>query len=304
MKKIGLMVFVLQAAVAAHAQQPVTVYARSTQVLPQQLSINYQKTTSLIFPSAIKSVDRGSADVIVQKAGGVENVLKLKAGKQHFEETNLSVITADGQFYGFNVSYGANPPSYTMMIKPSSFSAPADSKAPAAATIVFSEHLTNETRLKKLAAQASISPRNITNIRDEAYGIAARLTGLYIAEDKFFYTILLDNTSHINYDIEALNFYVRDRKKVKRMATQEIRIEPVMVIGNTESITGKSRRMLIAVLPKQTIAAGKRLVIELQEANGGRGLTCTLKNNTLLKAMPISITAAVDNIPNVLSAGK
>src|SRR5258708_37621952 len=63
------------------------------------VEITYNKTSSLIFPTIIKSVDRGSRDVIVQKAKGVGNVLQLKAGKENFPETNLTVITSDGTLH-------------------------------------------------------------------------------------------------------------------------------------------------------------------------------------------------------------
>ena len=46
---------------------------------PYSLQIGINKTTNLIFPYEIKSVDRGSRDVLVQKAKGIENVLQVKA---------------------------------------------------------------------------------------------------------------------------------------------------------------------------------------------------------------------------------
>ena len=52
---------------------------------PQHLAISFYKTTNLIFPFAIKSVDRGSKDVLVQIAKGVENILQVKAAKSNFD---------------------------------------------------------------------------------------------------------------------------------------------------------------------------------------------------------------------------
>ena len=65
------------------------------------LDITYSKTTSLVFPFSIKGVDRGSKDVLAQKAKGVENVLQLKAARRSFPETNLTIITADGNLHHF-----------------------------------------------------------------------------------------------------------------------------------------------------------------------------------------------------------
>ncbi len=68
---------------------------------PFHLAISFYKTTSLIFPYAIKSVDRGSKDVLVQKAKGVENILQVKAAKPNFKETNLTVITGVDFTHGY-----------------------------------------------------------------------------------------------------------------------------------------------------------------------------------------------------------
>ena len=82
---------------------------QTTIIEPYPLQITTNKTTNLIFPYAIKSVDRGSADVLAQKAKGVENILLVKAGRENFSETNLSVITADGKLYSFILDFTNSP---------------------------------------------------------------------------------------------------------------------------------------------------------------------------------------------------
>ena len=72
---------------------------------PFEISIRYNKTTSLIFSYAVVSVDRGSADILVQKAKGVENIFQVKAEKRGFTPTNLSAVTAEGKFYSFLLNY-------------------------------------------------------------------------------------------------------------------------------------------------------------------------------------------------------
>jgi hypothetical protein len=52
---------------------------KTTVIEPYPLWVTLNKTTNLIFPYAIKSVDRGSRDVLAQKAKGVENILLVKA---------------------------------------------------------------------------------------------------------------------------------------------------------------------------------------------------------------------------------
>ncbi len=66
--------------VHAFAQMTMPVVKGSV-IAPYHLAVTFYKTTNLVFPYTIKSVDRGSKDIIAQKANGVENVLQVKAGK-------------------------------------------------------------------------------------------------------------------------------------------------------------------------------------------------------------------------------
>src|SRR4051812_31287454 len=76
---------------------------------PYPLQITYNKTTNLVFPYAVKTVDRGSSDVLVQKARYADTILQLKAGREGFRETNLSVVTTDGKLYSFLLQYAPSP---------------------------------------------------------------------------------------------------------------------------------------------------------------------------------------------------
>ena len=73
------------------------------------IELPYNKTVSIIFNSPVRSVDLGSRSIIADKAADVENVLKVKATQLGFNETNFSVITADGKFYSFVASYNEAP---------------------------------------------------------------------------------------------------------------------------------------------------------------------------------------------------
>ena len=119
MKKILMMFFALMTGVtAASAQQSSGDFFEglsrkigfSRMIAPHGLEITYDKTVHVIFPSPIKYVDLGSTNLIAGKADAAENVIRVKAAKKHFrDETNMSVITEDGNFYTFNVRYADEP---------------------------------------------------------------------------------------------------------------------------------------------------------------------------------------------------
>ena len=84
---------------------------RSSQIVaPYDIEVTYNKTVHVLFPAAVQYVDLGSNDIIAGRASGAENVVRIKSAVAGFPgETNFSVITADGCFYTFNVTYADQP---------------------------------------------------------------------------------------------------------------------------------------------------------------------------------------------------
>src|SRR5690606_35840587 len=117
------------------------------------IAITSNKTTNLIFPYDIRSVDRGSKEVLVQKARGTENILQLKAAQENMKETNLTVITADGKLYSFLLRYASNPKTlnYSFGIRDIS-------------EVAFSPGKSNESILKKYAEIAAGKKKKIRGI--------------------------------------------------------------------------------------------------------------------------------------------
>lgn len=232
-----------------------------------QISICSDKTTNIVFPYSIRSVDRGSRDILVQKAKGVENILHLKAAKANFPETNLSVITADGKLYTFAVNYAVAPSSFHLYFKKDSL---------------------DNSSVQAVTATVAGYPQNITSVKDEKYDVGMRLKGLYIKDDIFHYVLELQNQSAIDYDIDELRFFIRDRVQVKRTASQELRQFPLYIHGNVIQIHGNSKHTIVVALPKFTIPDKKLLYVQLIEKNGGRHLQVRISNRKLIKAKSIN----------------
>lgn len=237
------------------------------------VEITYNKTSSLIFPTIIKSVDRGSRDVIAQKAKGVGNVLQLKAGRENFPETNLTVITSDGTLHQFTVTYSAEPVSLAMHFN--------DAENPA--PLVFETELT-ETEMENYASGIVQAKRTIRYYKENEYKIGLALLGIYIKNDVMFYRFRITNKSNVNYDIDFLKFYIRDKARIKRTASQEIEVKPIYVYGNDKSVKGRTSTDLVYALTKLTIPESKHFDVEMFEQNGGRHFELEIKNKTIVKA--------------------
>lgn len=257
---------------SANSQQKT---AAVTNIRPQHLAIAYTKTTNIIFPYAIKSVDRGSNQVLVQKATGVENILQLKARTKDFEETNLTVITADGELHSFILNYSSEPSVLNLSIGKMTHDQ---------VTIQFLPDNRNEAELERYSTLAANAPQKSIKIKDKKFGIKLMLNGLFVRDDVMYFRINVENRSNITYDIDQLRFYIRDRKKSKRTATQEIEINPLHIGNVMASIEGQSEQSAVFAFPKFTIPDKKYLTVQMMEKNGGRHLELHIKNKTVVNS--------------------
>lgn len=244
----------------------------------QQIEVTFNKTSSLVFPAVIKSVDRGSRDVLAQKAKGVENVLQLKAARPGFTETNLTVITADGEIHHFTINYSKEPESLVVKI-----GADRDDESPDLHKLIFQTTLT-EADLENYASKIAAARRSVRFINESKHKIALSLNGIFIRDNVIFYHFRIRNSSNINYDIDFLRFYVQDRAKVKRTASQEVDMKPVYVYGDDQQVPANTTEDIVYALEKFTIPDAKRLRIEMFEKNGGRNLELSIRNKTIVKA--------------------
>lgn len=280
MKKIsavmGMGIFLLITIFRAEAQTNTTSQIKAIE--PYHVAVAFSKTTNIIFPYSIVSVDIGSQDVLVQKAKGVENILQIKAAKESFPQTNISIITADGTLTSFLVDYAQEPAVLNLSL------AMEEKKN---SSCILSE-MVNEAEVRKYAKLASVSKEKIKSVKDIRFGIRLQLNGLFIHDNIIYFRLNIANETNINYDIDQLRFYIRDQKKAKRTATQEIEVNPLYVKGDTAVIVGQTERVFVYAVPKFTIPDKKYLVIELMEKNGGRYLQLHLKNKTIVKAVPIN----------------
>lgn len=251
--------------------------AKTIIIEPYHLTITYNKTTNLIFPYSIKSVDRGSRDVLAQKAKGVENILLVKAGRENFTETNLSVITSDGKLHSFILNYSNNPSLLNI-----SFT----NDTTLEETSLLQSGI-NEAQIQLSAERLANEKRMMHGIKDYKYRIKLQLNGIYIKGDIVFYQVEIKNHSNINYNIDMLRFYTIDEKKSKGTASQEIEMLPFYVYGDTSVIKGLSKNILVFALPKFTIPDKKYLSIQLMEKSGGRHLSLRINNRTIVKAKKV-----------------
>jgi conjugative transposon TraN protein len=269
---LSVMGYLLLIATSVFAQQ--TDKNRLSKIESDSLAIAYSKTTNIVFPFAIKSVDRGSQDVLVQKAKGLENILMIKAAKQGFAQTNLTVVTADGQLYSFVLKYDEHCPQLNLILNKTKSEAQ---------EIYFSSDTGNEENIQKYSKLAFYDKKKLRGEKENKYDIQFQLSGIFIRDDVMYYRIKITNNSKINYDVDQLRFFIRDNKKVKRTASQEIEILPVYILNNVATIEAESENTFVFAFPKFTIPEQKYLAMQLMEKNGGRHVELHVNNKKLVQ---------------------
>lgn len=244
----------------------------SSSIKANNVQLSYTKTTSIVFPYAVKSVDRGSQDILVQKAKGVENILLLKAGKQNFAQTNLTVVTADGKLYGFILNFDDLCPTLTLTAE---YNPNSDKE------VLFSTENQNQKEVQQYSQLVLSKKKKMSGLSTSRFSVQLRVNGIFIHQDVMYFRVLLGNNSRINYDVDQLRFFIRDQKKSKRTASQELEILPLFSTSDISKISDHSELSLVFAIPKFTIPEKKLFTLELIEKNGGRHLELNIKNSDL-----------------------
>jgi len=246
--------------------------------LYKNLQIGYSKTTSIVFPYPIKSIDKGSADVLVQKAKGVENILLVKAARQYFFQTNLTVVTSDAKLYVFVLNYDEDCPDLNIK---------AESAVAASRDVLFTLENENQKKIEQSASLALSKKIKTSGFKKSKFQIKLEINGLFIHQDVLYLRLVFENKSKINYDIDQLRFFVRDQQKSKRTASQEIELQPLYSTSSSAVIPYKSEIIKVFALEKFTIPENKYLTLQLMEKNGGRHLEVNVNNNLTDKVIPL-----------------
>lgn len=306
MKKIFLMFAFVATVFAANAQETVVSTNPSTgdyfdgltrpltfnrMIPPHALEVTFSKTVHIIFPSAIRYVDLGSADLLAAKADGTENVLRVKAALRDFSrESNLAVITEDGAYYTFNVKYADEPVKLSIEMTDFIHDGEATNR-PNNALDIYMHELGQESPLLVKLIMKSIyknNDREIKHIGSKRFGIQYLLKGIYSHNGLLYFHLQLKNSSNVPFDVDYITFKIVDKKVAKRTAIQEQVLWPLRAHNNVTLIGGKKNERTIFTLPKFTIPDDKHLVIELHEKEGGRHQTFTVENADLVQAKVIN----------------
>ena len=115
-------------------------------------------------------------------------------------------------------------------------------------------------------------------------GVQLTLTGIYTHDEILYYRLVAENRSNLVYDVDALRFSIKDRKKLKRHAFQEIFLDPLWIRGDALRIPPGARVVWLVALRKEVLPRGQYLDIGLRERHGARNLDLAVGYASVLHA--------------------
>lgn len=258
---------------------------------PYGLEVAYDKTTHIIFPSAVRYVDLGSPNLVAGKADGAENVIRVKAVVKNFrDETNMSVITESGSFYTFNVKYSDEPLLLNVEMKDFIHDGSKVNRPNNALDVYLKELGSESPKLVQLINRSihKENKRHVKHIGSKAFGIQYLLRGIYTHNGLLYFHTQVRNQSNVPFEVDFVTFKIVDKKVMKRTAIQEQIIFPLRAHNYATMVAGNKDERTVFTFDKFTIPADKVLVVELNEKSGGRHQSFSVESEDIVRARVIN----------------
>lgn len=248
----------------------------SDMISATRIEVSDLNTTHIILPAKVEDIAIGHEEVISEKAEGIDNIVKVKSivGEgQKFCQTSITVVTADGGIFPMIVDYAQYPAQ-------TNISFARDDAAR------FRDVNVNDNSMYKMAKWIISKGEAINNIGTIDNKTMFKLSSVYTDQDIIAFFLQAGNSSDIDYSIDFVKAYIRDKKTGKKSTLQEDELFPIYSFysNNDKIIHGKSGINIVLFFKKFTIPEKKVLFFEMFEENGGRHTKFTAPNNTIIKA--------------------
>ena len=179
-----------------------------------------------------------------------------------------------GKFYTFNLHYVPFPERFSFVI---------DKEKTQRVAILDERERSSEQKERIRQAISKRIPLDL-GLKDKNAGMEFEVGNIFIDGDILLLRMTLTNRTQIGYTTDFMRFYIQDAKIRKKTAVQQIEQDILFTFDYPEEIPAHESRIFTVAMNKFTIPDKKRLVIEIQERNGGRHFLYKLKNKSLLGA--------------------
>lgn len=245
------------------------------------IGFSYDKTTHFICDEKITDIVLGSNMIIADYAEKIDNIIKAKATESDFEETNLHLITESGYIYTFIVNPDTSPKRLSVRL-----SSAEDEEQSSQA--IFKSNSVNDKQMNSFAKKLVEARPSLNDIGVVSSKMVFAVSGIYSYNDMLAIRFDVQNFGKIEYEMDFIKGYVRDKNTSKTTAIQEEELIPVYIyFSKAESssiLKAGESESIIMFFSRFTISANRIVFFEMFEKNGGRHLSFPITDKELLKA--------------------
>lgn len=248
----------------------------AAQAQTKKISLKQNMISHLVFDSPIKSIKTAIPDTLLMQ--NEDNSVYITPLAE-FQHSNISIVTIEGDYYAFNIDYSnsADTFNYFFTKKDAIFTSQSSDKDNLKGKNKGNDFSIAFTNIS--AKNGYLTSNNATRYKD----ITMIVKGVYVNENNTFLKIYIENNSSIDYNIDALSFYVRARDQSKTITNDQMQILPIDKL-QSNNIALHDSQELIFVFEKFTINNEKVFCIDLTEDKGERNLSLKLNSNIISKA--------------------
>lgn len=247
---------------------------------------NESKNISLFFPSRIRQGITGAPNFTFGYNGDNAQyfgLLKAVPG----DDSNLLVLTTDGQIYSYILKYEENLPRLNYFIDIGESIGNEIPQVTTSDTIpsvkedkVFSIEEDSLTRRKIHLGKLSQfylknSKGNLKTSRKD--GLILRIRDIIYKRNDTFIVFEIENKSGIDFQLDYLNVYLTKGNRKRNASYQKLLKSPTFKYGAPKIIKHRQQKKFVYVLPKFTIGEHEKLEVEVREKRGARSLKIKLR---------------------------
>jgi len=253
----------------------------------QRFKIPFLKTTHILSPEPIIYVDISSPNV----EGDLpeKNIFRLKpktiiseSDKPMKPEDDFTVtIVSESYITIYKLSFNAdetNPmnetsTSYILTIDPNH-------------SIQINNHdkITSKD-FEQLAIRAMGKYRKVFNVHTKDYGMEFWLNNVFVIGDLILFDVAAKNHTHLQYDINSVDFTLMDKKRVSATVSQDIELKPIYQFAEDAGTVIEKKWHNYYIFRKFTYPSKKTLEIRLSEKQiSGRPVSFQVDYNQILKS--------------------
>jgi conjugative transposon TraN protein len=237
------------------------------------LGICQDKTIHVVFGSAIKEIDAGSNAIIAQVTPSFANVLRIKSTVSTcFEETNLTVITADGSLYSFLCNYMENPEILNLRMESSPWG-----------NMVLPGLSLSQNQIEANCQSILDKENFIKNTGTKNLGIACFVESIHNDKDLTYIKYKINNNSDMDFSREFVKLYVNDNASAKREVSQEEELQ-IIYEANSKTVDKNATAYFVVCTKRLNVAQSKSLEMEIYENKGARHMRFPISAEIVAKS--------------------